>query len=263
MRYIVIAVLALVLGGLVTRWYYKKDEAKAVDPINVMVMQMRTHAIIEHERQVAVWYRACPDVPGRDPEIFIAWPAKLSYELELSDVKIDRAAPDTLKVHARAIHPDEPAVPSDFLDYLSTTSLFTFANEQELVNREIQKSSVIARYLTSYYLLRDGSLRGDFASEIESLVTHMAGALGVPVQHVEVDIANEDVKLPKLPKIELCAGSPAAVNGLPFAKNEDAYTTPIRFDIPPSKHSRQPDESGTANKPAGIASIYGAARPAK
>jgi len=259
MRYIVIAVLAVILGAFAARSYYKPHDEEPVDPINVMILQMRTHAIIEHERQVAVWYRACPDVVGRDPEIFIAWPAKLSYELELSDVKMERSG-DTLKVHARAIHPDEPAVPSDFLDYLSTTSVFTFANEQELVNQEIKKSSVIARYLTSYYLLRDTSLRGDFAGEIEGLVTNMAGALGVPIKHVEVDIAAVEVKLPKLPKLELCTGSSAAVNGLPFAKNEDQFTTPIRFDVPPSKRS---GGNEPVNKPAGIASIYGAAKQTK
>jgi len=62
------------------------------------------------------------------------------YELELNDVSIERGG-DTLQVRTGAIHADEPAVPTDFLDYLSTSSLFTFANEQELVNREIQKSS--------------------------------------------------------------------------------------------------------------------------
>jgi hypothetical protein len=258
MRYVVIAVLALALGAFVARSYYSQ-KPESVDPINVMVMQMRTHAIVEHERQVAVWYRACPEVTGIDPEIFIAWPAKLSYELELSDVSIERAG-DTLKVRARAIHPDEPAVPSDFLDYLSNASLLTFANEQELVNREIQKSSVIARYLTSYYLLRDASLRTDFAEEIEGIVTHMAGALAVPVKHVEVEIASEEIKLPKLPKLELCEGSKAAVNGLAFAQNEDAYTTPIRFAVPPSKRS---GVSEPGAKPAGIASIYGQAKQEK
>lgn len=261
MKYVVIAVLALVLGAIVARWYYQPKPAEPVDPINVMIMQMRTHAVIEHERQVAVWYRACPDVVGKDPEIFIAWPAKLSYELELADVSIERAG-DTLKVHARPIHADEPAVPSDFLDYLSTTSLFTFANEQQLVNEEIKKSTPIARYLTTYYLKRDASLRGDFAGEIEALVVHMAGALGVPVNHVEVEIATQEVNLPKLPKLELCGGSSAAVNGLPFARNEDAYTVPIRFNVPPSNRSPR----ATAEKPAtpaGIASIYGQAKSVK
>ncbi len=261
MRYVVIAILALSLGTLAARWYYAQ-RPEAVDPIQVMVMQMRTHAIIEHERQVAVWYRACPEVVGLDPEIFIAWPAKLSYELELSDLTMERAG-DTLEVHAHAIHPDEPAVPTDFLDYLSTSSLFTFANEQELVNHEIRKSSMLARYLTTYYLKRDASLRGDFAGEIEGLVTHMAGVLGVPVKHVEVDIASEEVNLPKLPKLELCGGSSASVNGLPFAKNQDAYTVPIRFNIPPSNRSGATSPAEPPGEPAGIASIYGSARNAR
>ncbi len=260
MRYVVIALLALGLGAWIARSYYLPKTQEPVDPITVIVMQMKTHAIIEHERQIAVWYRACPDVVGVNPEIFIAWPAKLSYELELADVTIERSG-DLLKVHARAIHPDEPAVPTDFLDYLSTSSMFTFANEQELVNHEIQKSSALARYLTTYYLLRDDSLRGDFAVEVQGLVTRLAGALGVPATHVEVDIAKEDVKLPKLPKLELCTNSAASVNGLPFARLEDAYTVPIAFKPPPSK--RSPGSTTDAGKPEGIASVYGPAKAAK
>jgi hypothetical protein len=262
MKYVVIAVLALVLGALGARAYYKKSEPEPVDPINVMVLQMKTHPIIEHERQVAVWYRACPEVTGVNPEIFIAWPAKLSYELELNDVTIERAG-DTLRVHTRAIHSDEPAVPTDFLDYLSTSSMFTFTNEQGLVNREIQKSSPLARYLTAYYLLRDESLRGDFAAEVEGLVMRMAGALGVPVQKVEVDIAKEEVKLPRLPMLELCSGSMASVNGLPFARVEDNYTQPIRFRPPPSNRSPVVPSEQPPGKPEGIASVYGPAKSAK
>jgi hypothetical protein len=259
MRYVVIALLALGLGAWVARSWYKPKEQQPVDPVTVIVMQMKTHAIIEHERQVAVWYRACPDVAGVNPEIFVAWPAKLSYELELSDVAIERNG-DVLKVKARAIHPDEPAVPTDFLDYLSTSSLFTFANEQLLVNQEIQKSSALARYLTTYYLMRDDSLRGDFVAEVQGLVTHLAGALGVPVSRVEVEIARDNLKLPALPKLELCANSAASVNGLPFARVEDSYTQPIRFQPTPSKRS---GASSGAQKPEGIASVYGPAKAAK
>jgi hypothetical protein len=263
MKCVVIAVLALVLGAFAARSYYKKSEPEPVDPINVMVLQMKTHAIIEHERQVAVWYRACPEVTGVNPEIFIAWPAKLSYELELSDVTIERVG-DTLKVSTRAIHPDEPSVPSDFLDYLSTSSMFTFTNEQGLVNKEIQKSSPLARYLTAYYLLRDESLRGDFAAEIEGLITRMAGALGVPAQKVEVTIAKEAMKLPKLPALELCGGSAASVNGLPFARLEDQYTVPIAFHPPPSTRAPAAPSAGQPpGKPEGIASVYGPAKPTK
>lgn len=259
MRYVVIAVLALALGALAARSFYK-TEPQPADPIKVMVTQMRTHAIIEHERHVAVWYRACPDVIGVDPEIFIAWPARLSYELELEDVSIERSG-STLKVHARAIHADEPAVPNDFLDYLSTGSLFTFANEAELVNREIQKSSALARYLTAYYLLRDASLRGYFVTEMENLVRRLAGALGVEATDVEVDIAHEDLKLPRLPALELCGGSAASVNGLPFARLESGYTVPIAFRPPASGRAAAAAGAGAESRPEGIASIYGTARP--
>ena len=262
MRYVAIAVVALVLGVFAARSYYKPDEAEPVDPISVIVMQMKTHSIIEHERQVAVWYRACPNVTGVDPEIFIAWPAKLSYELELNDVSIERSG-DSLKVKTRAIHPDEPAVPTDFLDYLSTSSFFTFANEQQLVNLEVQKASALARYLTTYYLLRDQSLRADFATEIEGLVSRLAGALGVPASKIEVEIADNDVKLPRLPRLELCGGSAASVNGLPFARVEDDYTQPIAFRPAPSKRAPETASDRPASKPEGIASVYGPAKSAK
>jgi hypothetical protein len=132
------------------------------------------------------------------------------------------------------------------------------------VNREIQKSSPLARYLTAYYLLRDDSLRGDFAAEVEGLVTRMAGALGVPVTKVEVDIAKEEVKLPRLPGLELCGGSAASVNGLPFARLEDQYTVPITFHPQPSKRAPTAAASAQpAGKPEGIASIYGPAKAAK
>jgi hypothetical protein len=262
MRYVVIAVLALVLGVFAARSYYKDDEPPPVDPITVIVMQMKTHSIVEHERQIAVWYRACPDVAGIDPEMFIAWPAKLSYELELDDVVVERSG-DTLKVRTRPIHPDEPAVPTDFLDYLSTSSMFTFTNEQELVNREIQKASVLARYLTSYYLLRDQSLRGEFAAEVEGLVARLAGALGVPASKIEVEIRKEDVRLPKLPALELCGGSAASVNGLPFARLEDKNTVPIAFRPPPSKRAREAAAAQPPVKPEGIASVYGPAKSAR
>ena len=108
-------------------------------------------------------------------------------------------------------------------------------------------------------------MRGDFAAEIEGLITRMAGALGVPANKVEVEIAQENVKLPKLPSLELCGGSAASVNGLPFARLEDQYTVPIAFRPPPS--SRAPAAPSAAGQqpgsPEGIASVYGPAKPVK
>ena len=240
MKYLVIAVLALVLGGLIGRMIWAEKPPAPVDPVQVMITQVRTHAVIEHERQVAIWYRACPQVLGKTPTIFIAWPAKLVYQLELADVQLKKTG-GVIQVTAPPVHPDEPSVPSDFVDYLSTTSIFTFANEQELVNHEVSKASPIARYLTSYYLYHDASIQSDFADELRSLIEHMAGALGVPFTRVDVDIPvnrpERPQDWPKVPRLELCQGTLAAVNGLPFAKVDNGVTLPIGFRPPPA-HSR-------------------------
>src|SRR5262249_1467343 len=200
MKYLVIAMLALILGGLIGRAIWGgKQEPPAVDPVQVIVTQLKTHAIVAHERQLAIWYRACPSVWGKTPQIFIAWPAKLTYELELNDVQVTRVG-TVIKVRTAAIHPNEPSVPTDFMDYLSTSSIFAFANEQQLVNHDIGKASPIARYLTTYFLARDPSLQSDFSDEVQRLVEHLASALRVPVTHVEVDVPKPQITWPKLPK---------------------------------------------------------------
>ena len=228
-----------------------RKPAQPVDPIQVILTQVRTHAVIEHERQIAIWYRACPQVLGKTPQIFIAWPAKLVYQLELGDVRITKAG-DVIKVSTSAIHSEEPSVPSDFVDYLATTSIFTFANEQELVNHELGKASPIARYLTTYFMARDPSVTADFGDELRSLVEHLAGALGVRFSRIDVEIPKVAIAFgawPKLPKLELCAGSYAAVNGLPFAKTDGDHTIPIGFRPPASRHSAGGVTAGAAAQP--------------
>src|SRR5262249_36102907 len=157
-----------------------------------------------------IWYRACPAVWGKTPQIFIAWPARIAYQVELADVQVSRVG-TVIKVKTADIHALEPTLPSDFMDYLSTTSIFTFANEQELVNHEISKASPIARYLSAYFLARDTSLQGEFAGEIRKLVQHLADALRVPVSGIEVEVPKPQVSWPPLPKIELCEGTLASV----------------------------------------------------
>ena len=262
MKYLVIALLALILGGLIGRSIWGEKKTQPVDPIQVILTQVRTHAVIEHERQIAIWYRACPEVIGKTPTIFIAWPAKLVYQLELADVQIKRNGA-AITVTTGPIQAQEPSVPSDFVDYLSTTSIFTFANEQELANREIHKASPIARYLTTYFLMRDPSLQGDFASELQSLIEHLAGALGVPVTSINIDIPKGELTMPqwpKLPKLELCEGTLASVNGLPFAKVMDnGDTVPIGFRPPASRRSLSSQQKtgapGETDTPKGTATI--------
>ncbi len=229
MRVLLIAVLAAVVGALLARGLWRDGEPG--DPIQMIVTQVRTQAIIEHERQIAVWYRSCPEVLGVNPQIFVAWPGKLSYELDLADVTIERRG-ETLVVRAPAIRADEPAIPTDFIDYVSSSPWFNLANEAELVNAEVARASPIARFLTVQFLRRDASLREDFRSELAELIERLAGALAVPVSKVEVEIAEEEAAgaSPKLPRLELCPGTTAAVNGIAFAKVEDGYTIPFRFD---------------------------------
>jgi hypothetical protein len=260
MKYLVIALLALILGGLIGHAVWHEKQVPPVDPVQVIVTQLKTHAIVAHERQLAVWYRACPSVWGKTPQIFIAWPVKLTYELELNDVQVTRVG-TVIKVRTAAIHPNEPAVPTDFMDYLSTTSIFTFANEQELVNHEIGKASPIARYLTTYFLARDPSLQGDFSEELQRLVEHLAAALSVPVTQIDVDVPKPQVTWPRLPKLELCEGTTALVNGLPFAKvDSGGSTVPLGFRPPQPFRARG---TPSADMPKGIASVYGDSAPAK
>jgi hypothetical protein len=98
-------------------------------------------------------------------------------------------------------------------------------------------------------------LQGDFAQELQRLVEHLAAALGVPVTQVEVDVPKPQLTWPKLPKIELCEGTVASVNGLPFAKVLSGTTVGIGFHPPQPFHAGSAPSS--ADLPKGIASIYG------
>jgi hypothetical protein len=227
MRTLLVALLAVAVGFLLARVW--RGDGAARDPIQAMLLEVRTHALIEHERGIAVWYRSCPEVTGVNPEIFVAWPGKLSYELDLADVAIEREG-EVIRVRTGPIRADEPAIPTDFVDWLTTKPWFNLANEEALVNAEVARASPIARYLSVYYERRDPTLSEAFRTELAELVRRLAGALGVPVSRVEVEIPESTTAFPKLPKLELCPGSMASVNGLAFAKTEDGYTIPIGFN---------------------------------
>ena len=84
----------------------------------------------------------------------------------------------------------------------------------------------------------------------------------MPASKIEVEIAKEETRLPKLPTLELCGGGAASVNGFPFARNEDQFTVPIAFRPPASKRSTAgAGVEPAASKPEGIASVYGPIKP--
>lgn len=241
MRHVIVALLALGVGIAVTLAVLR-PAPEPFDPIRTIVQQLKTQSIIEHERHISVWYRACPEVVGINPQLFVAWPGKLSYELPLGDARVERRG-TRLVVTTGPIAADEPAVPTDFMDYLATDPLLNFVDETELVNAEVKKASPIARYLTAYYLRRDPSLRADFEEELRSLVLRIAGAADPSLTEVTVEIEDAQVQIPKLPQLELCEATLAAANGFPFAKYEEGRTLPIGF---------QPQRM----QPKGIVSIY-------
>src|SRR3954469_25799551 len=115
-RNLIALVLAVAVGaGGYALWTRKRaGESQLV----VLVTQMRTRAIIQHERQVTVWYKACPETRGVNPQVMVIWPAKLNYELDLSQVKLELGADGVLHVKTPPIQVEDPSVPSEVGEYM-------------------------------------------------------------------------------------------------------------------------------------------------
>lgn len=218
LRNVIAIVIAVALGALGYSWWVRKDAEES--PLNVMVTQMRTRAIIEHERQVTVWYRACPETKGVNPTVMVIWPAKLNYELDLADTRISLAADGVLTVDTPPIRADDPSVPTEYGEYMAQTSFWTLDSEQAIVMREMQKATPLARHLTAYFLRTDIGLKDHFKEELEAYLRGIAGALGVMVTRIEINIPEQEVTIPARPELSLCEGTVAVANGLAFARRQ-------------------------------------------
>ena len=218
LKNIIALVIALALGAAGYAFFTRERNEES--PLNVMVTQMRTRAIIEHERQVTVWYKACPEVKGANPQVMVIWPAKLNYELDLAEVKLWQSPDGVLHVSTPPIRGDDPSVPSEVGEYLAQTSFWTLDSEQAIVMREMRKATPLARHLTAYFLRNDVGLSQQFKEELETYLRGMAGALGVPVTRIEIDIPQVEVVIPPRPELTLCEGSVALANGFGFAKRQ-------------------------------------------
>jgi hypothetical protein len=208
---VIAMIIAIAVGAIGYRLWIRKDAEES--PLNVLVTQMRTRAIIEHERQVTVWYKACPEVKGINPQVMVIWPAKLNYELDLAATHLSLGADGVLHVDTPAIRGDDPSVPSDVGEYLAQTSFWTLDSEQAIVMREMQKATPLARHLTAYFLRNDVGLADQFKEELETYLRGISGALGLKVTRIEINIPKEDVKIPPRPDLTLCEGSVALANG--------------------------------------------------
>ena len=218
LKNLIALIIAVALGAIGYSFWVRKDAEES--PLNVMVTQMRTRAIIEHERSVTVWYKACPEVPGINPQVMVIWPAKLNYELDLAETKLSLGPDGILHVSTPPIRADDPSVPSEVGEYMAETSFWTLESEQAIVLREMQKATPLARHLTAYFLRNDVGLSAHFKEELETYLRGIAGALGVVVKKIQIDIPTVDVKIPPRPELSLCEGSVALANGLAFARRQ-------------------------------------------
>ena len=222
LKNLIALLIAVAIGALGYAFWEKKDAEES--PVTVMVTQMRTRAIIEHERQVTVWYKACPEVPGINPQVMVIWPAKLNYELDLAATKLSLGADGVLRADTPPIRGDDPSVPSDVGEYLAQTSFWTLDSEQAIVMREMQKTTPLARHLTAYFLRNDVGLADQFKEELETYLRGISGALGLKVTRIEINIPKVDVKIPPRPDLALCEGTVALANGLGFARRQQDGT---------------------------------------
>jgi hypothetical protein len=215
----VIAIIVAVAAGAIGYSYWTRKDAEE-SPLNVMVMQMRTRAIIQHERTVTVWYKACPEVMGINPQVMVIWPAKLNYELDLEETKLSLSPDGVLHVTTPPIRGDDPSVPSEVGEYMAQTSFWTLESEQAIVMREMQKATPLARHLTAYFLRNDVGLSEHFKEELETYLRGIAGALGVKITRIEIEIPTVNVVIPPRPELTLCDGTVALANGVAFARRQ-------------------------------------------
>jgi hypothetical protein len=235
LKNIIAIIIAVAVGAVGYSFWQRKDAEES--PLVVMVAQMRTRAIIEHERVVTVWYRACPEVTGVNPQVMVIWPAKLNYELDLAETKLSLSADGVLHVLTPPIRADDPSVPSEVGEYMAQTSFWTLDSEQAIVMREMQKATPLARHLTAYFLRNDAGLSDHFKDELETYLRGIAGALGVVIKKIEVEIPEVRVNIPPRPEITLCEGTVALANGLGFARRQEDGTT---IGIYPKKPAPKP-----------------------
>jgi len=139
----------------------------------VIVTQLKNACHHRARAQLAIGTEACPSVWGKTPQIFIAWPAKLSYESELNDVQVTRVG-TVIKVRKQGQHPPhEPNRATDFMDYLSRLRSSRLRMSRSSSITRSAKASPIAALPTTYFLARVPSLQGDLPTAASLVDTYL------------------------------------------------------------------------------------------
>ncbi len=141
------------------------------------------------------------------------------------------------------IRADDPSVPSEVGEYLAQTSFWTLESEQAIVLREMQKATPLARHLTAYFLRNDVGLSEHFKEELETYLRGLAGALGVPLKGIDIQIPAEEVTIPPRPEITLCEGTVALANGFGFARRQPDGSVIGIYPKKPAAPAQPPVES--------------------
>jgi hypothetical protein len=212
--------LAGVAAAAAVAYWWFAGRAAPPDPIMVLVNQMRTRAVIEHERRITVWYKSCPEVPGVNPEVFVIWPGRLLYTLDLAHSRLSLAN-GVLSVSTPPIEVEEPAVPSDLAQFIASNPFWNLRTDASIGNAALKQATPVARYLSVYFLRHDPTLKSYFTKELETYLRGVAGGLNVPVREVLIDIAEAKLSANVLPQLELCSGTAATANGVPFVRESE------------------------------------------
>ena len=195
---------------------------------------------------MTVWYKACPEVTGINPQVMVIWPAKLNYELDLAETKLSLSADGVLHVSTPPIRGDDPSVPSEVGEYMAQTSFWTLDSEQAIVMREMQKATPLARHLTAYFLRNDVGLSDALQGRTRNLsARHCRCAGRAWSRGSRSTFPTVDVKIPPRPELTLCEGSVALANGLAFARRQEDGTV---IGIYPKKRRRENSHSAHSVK---------------
>ena len=207
-------VILIVMGAFFVKAYAIIFPEPVSEPITIIKDRVKTHSIIEHEVMVTTSYEFCPDVPGKNPKLFIMYPMKLNYELGLSDMDIvlDNKI---ITVNASEIKVDAPTVYNDKLRSYKIKKGLSLVDRDKLINQEIAKSFLVGEYLTKYFLYKDEEIEEKVKNEVSDLVSGMASVLGVDFTDVVVNLKSQpqaDLKLQA--KLELCDSSIMQANSI-------------------------------------------------
>ncbi len=204
--------LLLIVIGVVAGWFLHRYFAYRQDPIRIIEHGVRTKAVIQHEKDVTVWYEACPEVPGFNPRLFMLWPATLNYEVSISNAQLSVNG-GALEIETGPIQIDKPSIANNLIESIPKRTFFNFSDEDRLINNEIRKTSSIANHIAARYLADGADIRASVSDKVREFITDISDALQVQYDTVIVRVAEGDVLESPLPPLELCRGTPFRLNG--------------------------------------------------